>query len=283
MRVSVRCFGFPLSWYRPIAEAAEEASFAALWLPDHVVSPTDPAGGYPYSAHGRPSFAPDTPFADPLVMAGHLAAATERIELGVGVYVLPLRHPLHAARAVMSAHRLSGGRLLLGVGVGWMREEFDALDQPFDGRGGRTEEAVAVMRRLWTGAPVRHDGRWYAFPELTVAPGTEAAVPVLIGGASRRAIDRAARIGDGWYGPPGTDEHTAALVRAVGERLAAHGRPREGFRIVVRAPEVDPVAGALALRDVDEVVLNLPRDATRVREVTSWLGDAGRRLAALRH
>jgi probable F420-dependent oxidoreductase len=284
MRISVRCFGFPLDWYVPIARAAEEAGFAALWVPDHVVSPTDTGGAYPYSATGRPSFTEDTPFADPLVMVAHLAAVTTRIEFGVGVYVLPLRHPLPAARAVMSASVLSGGRLVLGVGVGWMRQEFDAVDQPFDGRGGRTEEALAIMRAVWSGRPVAHDGRWYTFPELTVAPPVGVPVPVLIGGASRVAIARAARVGDGWYGPPGTGTETAALVTAVEARLAEQGRPRTGFRVVVRAPETDPVDGVLDLagRDVgvDEIVVNLPRGSASVDAVTAWIAAAAARLKA---
>ncbi|MEV4839223.1 TIGR03619 family F420-dependent LLM class oxidoreductase [Nonomuraea sp. NPDC049486] len=282
MKVSVRCFGFPLTWYRPIAETAEQEGFHGLWIPDHVVSPTMTDGKYPYSAHGRPSFDPATPFADPLVMAGHLAAATSRIRLGIGVYVLPLRHPLIAARSVMSAQELSGGRLVLGVGVGWMRTEFESLDQEFSGRGGRTEEMLDVMRRAWTGEPVRHEGRWYSFPELTVAPPVTAPVPVLIGGASERALARAVQHGEGWYGPPGTADQTATYVTALQAELERQGRERSSFHIVARAPEDEPLAGvrALAERDVDEVVLNLPRAVAEVGEVTSWITEAAARLRA---
>ncbi|MFG1948512.1 TIGR03619 family F420-dependent LLM class oxidoreductase [Nonomuraea sp. NPDC048826] len=280
MKVSVRCFGFPLTWYRPIAETAEHEGFHGLWIPDHVVSPTLTDGKYPYSSHGRPSFDPATPFADPMVMAGHLAAATSRIRLGIGVYVLPLRHPLAAARSVMSAQELSGGRLVLGVGVGWMRAEFESLGQEFSGRGGRTEEMLGVMRRAWTGEPVRHEGRWYSFPELTVAPGTTEPVPVLIGGASERALVRAVRHGDGWYGPPGTADQTSAYVSALQAELERQGRERSTFRLVARAPEDDPLAGvrALAERDVDEVVLNLPRNVEKPGEVTAWITAAAGRL-----
>jgi probable F420-dependent oxidoreductase len=280
MKVSVRCFGFPLTWYRPIAETAEQEGFHGLWIPDHVVSPTLADGAYPYSSHGRPSFDPATPFADPLVMAGHLAAATSRIRLGIGVYVLPLRHPLIAARSVMSAQELSGGRLVLGVGVGWMRAEFEALDQEFSGRGGRTEEMLEVMRKVWSGKPVAHEGRWYSFPELSVAPALGEPVPVLIGGASERALVRAVRHGDGWYGPPGTADQTAAHVTALHAELERQGRERSSFRIVARAPEDDPLAGvsALAGLDVDEAVLNLPRKVADVTEVTGWIGRAAARL-----
>jgi len=280
MRVSIRCFGFPLAWYRPAAQAAERAGLHGLWVPDHVVSMTTMAGGYPYSAHGQPSFEHHTPFADPMVMVGHLAAATSALHLGIGVFVLPLRHPLHAARAVMSVQQLSGGRLVLGVGVGWMREEFDAVGERFAGRGGRTEEAIAVMRRLWTGEPVRHEGRWFSFPELTVAPGAPAP-PILIGGVSSAALDRAVRLGDGWYGPPGPVEQTAAHTDALDAALGRAGRDRGGFRIVARAPDAVPaVAGVLSLAAlaVDEAVVNVPRSLPSPVAVTDWISETAGRL-----
>src|SRR5690606_7833535 len=114
VRVSVRCFGYPLPWYRPVAMAAERLGFDGVWIPDHAVAMTATDSAYPYSATGKPSFQPDTPFADPFTMLGHLAAVTERVRLGIGVFVLPLRHPLLAARAAMSVQELSGGRLVLG-------------------------------------------------------------------------------------------------------------------------------------------------------------------------
>lgn len=273
MRVSVRCFGYPLPWYRPVAMAAERLGFDGVWIPDHAVAMTATDSAYPYSATGKPSFQPDTPFADPFTMLGHLAAVTERVRLGIGVFVLPLRHPLLAARAAMSVQELSGGRLVLGVGVGWLAAEFAALDAAFANRGARMEEQLAIMRAAWRGEPMRHDGRWYRFAELTIAPPVSTPIPVLIGGASAPALDRAVRLGDGWYAPPGPLEQTAASVRDVGDRLARHGRDRASFQIVVRAPEATPTEAIPILEDlgVDETVVNLPRDVAHPDEIVDWL------------
>jgi probable F420-dependent oxidoreductase len=273
IRICLRLFGFPLTEYRDLAVAAEEAGFSGLWVPDHVVSPTSHAAAYPYSTTGRPSFSPDTPFADPIVMLAHLAAVTRRIELGVGVYVLPLRHPLHAARAIMSAQVLSGGRVLLGVGVGWMREEFEAVEMGFDQRGARTEEMVDVMRSVWTGRPVEHAGRHYAFDELQLSPAIPTPVPILWGGASSRAIDRAVRFADGWYGPPGSIEATTGLVHDLRRKLDAAGRDPAGFRVVARCPEPTTRRSVEALRDngIRELVVNVPRDLGNPAERQGWV------------
>ncbi|MBM3347023.1 MAG: LLM class flavin-dependent oxidoreductase, partial [Betaproteobacteria bacterium] len=154
MKISVRIFGFPLDSYAPIARAAEALGFEALWIPEHLVAPLKFEANYPYRSTGRPSFLPDTPFADPWVMLGHLAAMTRRIKLGVGVFVLPLRNPFVAAKAAGTAQALSNGRILMGVGIGWMREEFDTVGEKFERRGARTDEMLAVMKKLWSGQPV---------------------------------------------------------------------------------------------------------------------------------
>jgi probable F420-dependent oxidoreductase len=266
MKLSVRVFGFPLKEYAPIARRADELGFEAVWIPEHLVAPLAFDANYPYSQTGKPTFEPETPFGDPWVMLGQLAAATSRIQLGVGVFVLPLRNPFAAAKSVATAQDLSDGRVLMGIGIGWMREEFETLGEKFDRRGARTEEMLDVMRKLWTGQPVAHDGEWYRFQTVQMSPGLSHPPPLIFGGAGELALHRAARIGDGWYSPP------CDLAAAIGYRdvlrrdLAAAGRDAADFQFWVRAPAVSDKAD---LRRViaqyresgfEHLVVQVPRD-----------------------
>jgi probable F420-dependent oxidoreductase len=280
VKVSLRLFGIQLPSYRPVAEAADAAGSHTLGLPDHVVAVTGAGAAYPYSSTGRPSFGGATPFGDPLVMAGHVAAATTRIALGVGVYVLPLRHPLAAARAVLTAQELSRGRLVLGVGVGWMREEFAALDALFDGRGDRTDEMLRIMRRLWSGQPVAHDEHWYRFPEVQMSPPMSRRLPVLVGGTSPRALTRAARLADGWYGPPAALDEVVQVRTRLEEELRAEGRAPETFRLVVRVEDPVTTGQVEVLRDAGlrDVVANVPRDLAVEGDLVAWVWDFAARL-----
>jgi probable F420-dependent oxidoreductase len=280
MAVSVRIFGGALAGYAAVARVADEVGFHGLWVPDHVVAMSEVATRYPYSDTGRPRFAGATPFGDPLVVLSHLAAVTSRIELGVGVYVLPLRHPLHAARQLMTVQELSGGRLNLGVGVGWKAEEFAALGASFPRRGARAEEAVEVLRRVWSGEPVSFAGEHYAFAELRMSPAPSRPIPVLWGGAGAVSLRRAARMADGWYGPPGSLDASTELVGQVEAALDDAGRDRAGFRIVVRCPEPYDVASVEALlrSNADEVVVNVPRELVEVGAQADWLRATGERL-----
>jgi len=273
MSVSVRIFGGPLTGYATLARAAEDAGFERIWVPDHVVAMSDVATVYPYSDTGRPRFVGETPFGDPLVLLSHLAAATTTIQFGVGVYVLPLRHPLHAARQLLTLQELSGGRLTLGVGVGWKQEEFVALGAEFGRRGARAEEAVAAMRAVWSGDPVAFDGDHHAFAELQMSPPLSHPIPVLWGGSGEVSVRRAVRMCEGFYGPPGTPEATAQLAARIDEELDRVGRERSTFRLVARCPEPYRADGVLGLLDlgVDEVVVNLPRDLDEAGEQIEWL------------
>ena len=274
MKISVRIFGFPLADYAPIARHADELGFEAVWIPEHLVAPHDFEANYPYRSTGRPSFLPETPFADAWVMLGHLAAVTRRIKLGVGVFVLPLRNPFVVAKAAGTAQELSGGRVLMGVGIGWMREEFVAVGEPFERRGARTDEMLVVMKKLWSGQPVEHAGEWYRFAKLQMSPGLARPLPVIMGGAGEQALRRAVRVGDGWYGPP------CDLAAAIGYReqlqreLEAAKRDPAGFQLWVRAPaatdETGVKAGLEQFREagfehvVAQVPLDLPDTAARV-------------------
>jgi probable F420-dependent oxidoreductase len=201
----------------PLARAADEAGFEAVAVSDHVVHPRRIATPYPYTADGAPRWQPFTPWPDPWVAIGAMAAATGRLRFLTSIFVLPMRNPFLVAKAVATAAVLSGSRVTLGVGAGWMREEFALLEQPFEGRGARMDEMIDVLRALWAGGFVEHRGRFYAFDALEMSPVPREPVPIWVGGISEPALRRAAQRGDGWI----SDLHTTDEIRRIAERLAA--------------------------------------------------------------
>ena len=188
----------PGQWVE-LARHAEDVGFDELALSDHVFYPENLTSEYPYTSTGKPVFKPEAPWPDVWVMVGAMAAVTQRIAFTTNVYVLPLRNPFVVAKAVGTASFLSGDRVSLGIGAGWMREEFDCLEQPFERRGARMEEQVEVLRALWQGGLVEHHGEFYDFDKLQMAPVPTRPVPIVVGGQSDAALRRAAR-NDGWFG-----------------------------------------------------------------------------------
>lgn len=203
-RVGLSVYDMPVRDVVELARAADELGFDSLWLGEHVVLPDGYAsehpthGGTAHQHHTGAVVDPSTDLLDPWVALGAAAAATSRIRLATGIYLLPLRHPLLTARAACTLQDLSGGRFVLGVGSGWLQEEFDALDVPFDSRASRMEEALAVVRRAIGGGTFSHRGRHFAFGLVQVSQ-RPVDVPVVLGGSSDRALRRAARLGDGWF------------------------------------------------------------------------------------
>jgi probable F420-dependent oxidoreductase len=202
-----------------LATAAEQAGFTTLWLGEHVVLPVDyraehPATGSPANrAHIPRIIDPTTRLLDPLIALGAVAAVTDRMQLATGIYLLPLRHPLAIARMTLTLQDLAGGRFMLGVGSGWLEEEFAALGIPFDERGPRFDEALAVLRTAWAGGEFANDGPHYPFDRVMATP-VPVDVPLVLGGNTDRALRRAARVADGWFssGNPTFDE--AVRLRA---------------------------------------------------------------------
>jgi probable F420-dependent oxidoreductase len=232
-------FSSPDDWIE-LTRAAERAGFDQVSLSDHVFYPGKLDSSYPYTPDGRPMFLPDTPWPDVWVMTGALAAVTERITFSTHVYVLPARNPFVVAKAVGTAAYVSGGRVVLGVGAGWMREEFTQLEQPFDRRGARMEEQIQVLRTLWRGGMVEHHGEFYDFDRLEMSPAPPAPVPILIGGHTDLALRRAARIGDGWMGVYyGLDELRGYLDRLARFR-AEHGTADRPFDVQVSVVDRPP-------------------------------------------
>lgn len=216
-----------------LARTAEEAGFGGIVVSDHVVYPGQLATPYPYTSDGRPRWTADTPWPDPFVAVGAMAAATTKLRFLTSIFVLPLRHPVLAAKTIATAAVMSQGRLTVGVGAGWMREEFELLGQPFEGRGRRLVEAVEVMRTLWRGGMVEHHGAHYDFGPIQSSPVPAEPVRIYGGGVSDVALERAALHWDGWA----SEIQTRAEIEDIVSRLRAHraGTRRESDRLGICA------------------------------------------------
>lgn len=236
-RISLSVFGIPLNEYGPIAVRAEELGFTGLWLGEHLLHPVKVTDRYPYPEAGRVGLGADTPLFDVWSMLAYLAALTNSMQLGAGVYIAPLRHPIQSALSAATCQKLSDGRLLLGVGAGWQREEFHAVGVPFSERGVRLDECIDAMRLLWSGEPAAFRGSAYEFSNVQSGIGLEVGVPIVVGGASHQALRRAARVGDGWYGPPASLDESKAAVEEIQRLRGEYGTLDREFRTLVRLPE----------------------------------------------
>ncbi|OBG50229.1 MULTISPECIES: LLM class F420-dependent oxidoreductase [unclassified Mycobacterium] len=242
-----------------VASTADDCGFATLWAGEHVVMVDRPASRYPYSEDGVIAVPAQADWLDPMIALSFAAAASSRIGLATGVLLLPEHNPVVVAKQAASLDRLGGGRLTLGIGVGWSREEFAALSVPFARRAERTAEYVAAMRAVWRDDIASFDGDFVSFDSIRVNPKPvrDRHIPIVVGGNSDSALRRAATWADGWYG------FNLDGVEAVHDRLAElerlcaeAGRDRGQLRLSValRDPGVGDV-GALADLGIDELVL----------------------------
>lgn len=217
------------------AQMAEEYGFESLWVVEHVVMLVDYSSVYPYDPSGRSPFRAETPQPDPLVWLSYVAAVTKRIRLATGVLNLPQRNPLLLAKEAASLDRLSGGRLMLGIGMGWVREEAQALGTSFDDRGRRADEYVEVMRTLWREPVARFEGKFVRFEGAVSEPRPvqEGGVPIIVGGHTKAAARRAGRLADGFYPLGVTGEKLASLREIMAESAAEHGRDASAIEITL--------------------------------------------------
>jgi probable F420-dependent oxidoreductase len=183
-----------------LARRVEALGFDSVWASDHVVIPFEIRSRYPYNATGDFPLPPTTNFLEPLTALSVVAGVTERLRLGTTVLVLPHRHPVLAAKMLATLDHLAPGRVILGAGVGWMREEIELLGAPYDQRGAWTDEAIQIMRKCWRDERVSHRGRFFNIPEIGVAPKpARGTIPIWIGGHTPRAMRRVAELGEGWH------------------------------------------------------------------------------------
>ncbi len=280
MKVGIPLFLLRPEQLVPVARRAEELGFESVWAAEHLVFPTRFESRYPYTESGVPPVKPETPLLDPLLILAQVAAVTSRIRIGTNIYLLPLRHPILTARLGVTLDVLSKGRLSLGVGVGWLAEEFAAVGVDFARRGARTREAVRALRTLWTQDEPEFHGKSFSFGPVKFEPKPvqKPHPPILIGGESDAALKRAAELGDGWYGVRHTPETAAAQIEKLRALRAAAGRAGEPFEVTV-----SPAASLLdhatlerfAAAGVDRVV-SLPW--TRASEAMDALGSFAARV-----
>jgi probable F420-dependent oxidoreductase len=217
-----------------MATLAEELGFESLWTTEHIAVPAGYETTYPYGKSGRMPGGDDAPTPDSIAWLSFVAAVTSTIKLATGVLVVPHRNPLVLAKAVATLDVLSGGRMILGIGSGWLEEEFAALGVPFDDRGDRTDEALRVMRTVWTDEVASHDGPFMSFTDVYVRPlPIQRPVPIVIGGHSARAARRAGELGDGFF--PASADYTVLPTRIQQAREHAEraGRDPDAIEITM--------------------------------------------------
>ena len=263
-----------------VAKAADDHGFATLWAGEHVVMVDDSASEYPYSDDGKIAVPAVADWLDPLICLSFAAAATTRIDIATGVLLLPEHNPVHVAKQAASLDRLSNGRFTLGIGIGWSREEFDALGVPFAHRAKRTAEYVAAIRTLWRDDIASFSGSFVDFDAIRVNPKPvrDRRIPIVLGGNSDAALRRVVRWGDGWYGfnLDGVGA-VADRVELIGQLCRDAGRDRAEFRLAVALTQPRPEdVSALAELGIDELVIVAapPHD---VGEVPGWAADLAQR------
>jgi len=229
-----------------ICRRAEAAGFESLWGGEHVILPSKIESSYPYTADGKIPAMPDTPIPDPLIWLAFAAAAAPSMRLGTCILIVPQRNPLILAKELATLDQLSGGKVELGLGVGWLEEEFNALGVPWERRGARNDEYIEAMRTLWSGPEVEFHGEFVDFPTVTCSPRpVQPTIPILVGGDSDVAVRRAARLADGYFPGEGDVDRLAALITRV--RQAAEDAGRDPDEIEINAmfstQMTDPVAG----------------------------------------
>ena len=234
---------------RDVAVAADRLGFGVVWTSEHLIFPRHIESRYPYG----PSFPYDVddPILDVTATLSYVAAVTTKVRLGSSVMVLPYHHPIALAKALATVDVLSGGRLLVGVASGWLREEFDLLGIPFRERGARTDEAIALMKALWTQRDVHFTGRFHSINGAAFAPKPTQRPhpPIWVGGGSPAALRRVAQVADGWLAIPGDLDALTASIETIRREADAVGRD----------PAAIGVASSGGARSLDELLDLVPR------------------------
>lgn len=287
--------GLDFATLAKIARAAEDAGLESVWVPHHDVIPGSRKSVYPYQqSKTERAFAPGVQWLDPLVALGALAAVTERIRLGTAVVILPQRNPIVWATEVASLDQISGGRVELGIGVGWMAEEFRALGANFADRGAATDEYVEAMRLLWrSNEPCSYHGKHLSFDDIvnTCRP-VDGSVPIWVGGHTNPALRRAARLAEGWHGFEASvddvrgyreklEKHCADAGRDIATlRMAVHRNIAPPFEATNYLPERPVIEAADAKKTLEEytelgidlMVLDLHYMPDEMLKVLDWVG-----------
>ena len=243
-----------------VAQAAEAAGFDSIWTVEHVVVPRAYQSRYPYSPSGRMGAGlEDFPIPDPLIWLTYVAAATRTLQLGTAILILPQRNPVITAKALATLDHLAGDRrVLLGIGVGWLAEEFASLGVPFADRGARADEYVAAMRTLWTQECATFHGQFIRFDDVFCRPRPAAPIPIVVGGDTKAAARRAGRLGDGYFPARGAPAELFDEMRRAADQAK---RDPTAIEITVSAPADPAEIEALTRRGISRVAVPISSGA----------------------
>ena len=264
-----------------LARLAEAAGFDSVFAVDHVVFPDNYASTYPYSATGRLPVGRVGAFPDPLIWIAYAAAVTTRLRFMTGVIILPQRNPLLLAKQVATLDYMSGGRFELGIGVGWLKEEFAAMGVPFERRGKRADEYIAAMKALWAEDGASFSGEFVNFKEVSCNPKPVGRVPIIVGGHSEAAARRAGHLGDGFFPSIGATVDTMPLFDIARRAAADAGRDPGEIEMLAGCPDllpsstVEPKAAVeeRKRRGIDRIVLPIGPFMPNLEESLSRFGD----------
>lgn len=272
-------------WMVGFATHLERSGFESIVVVEHTVLVTRYDSVYPYDSSGRVGLAPDCPIPDPLDLLAFLAGHTSRLGLATGVLVLPNHHPVVLAKRAATVDALSGGRLRLCVGVGWLKEELEACGAEFDSRGRRADEQLAVLRALWADQPdgVSHHGEFFSFDDVMCCPKPVAAerLPIHIGGHSRAAARRAGRLGDGFQPLGVTGPQLASLIALMGAEASSAGRDPAALEVSLghTVTKIDAERAARLIdQGADRIVLAMP-PTTDIEQAKDMLSACAQRLS----
>jgi probable F420-dependent oxidoreductase len=263
------------------AQRAEELGFDSLWMTDHVVLPVDVQTRYPYRADGKFFWPSDTPYLDSLLTLTWAAAATERIVVGTSVLIAGWHHPVNTAKALATLDVLNGGRTIVGVGTGWMREQFEILGSPFESRGARTTEYIRLLKHLWTADEADFHGEHFDFSGFKVYPKpvSEPSIPVWCGGKSEGVLRRVAAVADGWHPLYITPEELEVKLGRLEGYLGEHGRALDDITLSARPVDQATLDGATIDRYADLGVELLIADTSFEHDSLSGVLDEVSQLA----
>ena len=251
-----------------LVQAAEAAGFDSAWTVEHTVVPADYKSTYPYHESGRMAGGiDDAAWPDPLIWMSYMAGVTTTLQFATGIFIVPQHNPVVAAKQIATLDKMSRGRVMLGVGVGWLREEFDAIGVPFEQRGKRTDEYIAAMRTLWTEDRASFHGDFVNFDDIYCRPQpAQANIPIIVGGDTEPAARRAGRLGDGYFPARNAPAELIALARRTAEE---HGRDPDALEITTSMPSDPADLPELAARGVDRVLVPVSSIAGQTTMISS--------------
>jgi probable F420-dependent oxidoreductase len=267
---------------RALGAAAEDAGIDSIWTVEHVIVPQGYESIYPYGRSGRMPGSEDVPIPDPLIWLAHLAAVTSTVRLATGILIAPQRNPLVLAKQCATLDQLAGGRLVLGVGAGWLSEEYEALGIPFEDRGRRLDDHIGALRAAWGEQPASFDGEFTQFSKVYSAPQpVDGSVPIVVGGHSPAAARRAGRLGDGFFPGRGSLESTVELLDIMRKAAREAGRDPDAIEVTTwgrAAFEADPVEAVQAWEDAGVHRMVILPPSFDLEEIGPALADVGDRV-----